>query len=167
MACIFLAALDQVFIPLSRSPHRQRITSNRPLLLRHYPLSSNILVRIKITVGSAGIYVIPFLSSIPSPTPVNAYLLAASALSPLYGKLSDIIGRKPVLYSAILIFLVSCQQLYPFSFRRHQVNMGSALCGAAQGLTWPIICRAVQGIGGGGIIQLVQITISDIVSLQE
>ncbi|KAH9066301.1 MFS general substrate transporter [Lactarius vividus] len=80
----------------------------------------------------------------------SAYLLAASALSPLYGKLSDLIGRKPVLYSAILIFLV-----------------GSALCGAAQSLTWLIICRAVQGIGGGGIIQLVQITISDIVSLQD
>ncbi|KAI9446101.1 major facilitator superfamily domain-containing protein [Lactarius indigo] len=80
----------------------------------------------------------------------SAYLLAASALSPLYGKLSDLIGRKPVLYSAILIFL-----------------LGSALCGAAQSLTWLIICRAVQGIGGGGIIQLVQITMSDIVSLQD
>ncbi|KAH9071142.1 MFS general substrate transporter [Lactarius deliciosus] len=80
----------------------------------------------------------------------SAYLLAASALSPLYGKLSDLIGRKPVLYSSILIFL-----------------LGSALCGAAQSLTWLIICRAVQGIGGGGIIQLVLITISDIVSLQD
>ncbi|KAI9454976.1 MFS general substrate transporter, partial [Lactarius psammicola] len=80
----------------------------------------------------------------------SAYLLAASALSPLYGKLSDLIGRKPVLYSVILIFLFA-----------------SALCGAAQSLTWLIICRAIQGIGGGGIIQLVQITISDIVSLQD
>ena len=41
------------------------------------------------------------------------------------------------------------------------------MCGAAQNMTWLIVCRAVQGIGGGGIIQLVQITISDIVSLQE
>jgi len=80
----------------------------------------------------------------------SAYLLAASALSPLYGKLSDLIGRKPVLYFAIGSFL-----------------LGSALCGAAKNLTWLIICRAVQGIGGGGILQLVQITISDIVSLQE
>jgi EmrB/QacA subfamily drug resistance transporter len=45
--------------------------------------------------------------------------------------------------------------------------IGSALCGAAQNMTWLIVCRAVQGIGGGGIIQLVQITISDIVSLQD
>jgi MFS family permease len=46
-------------------------------------------------------------------------------------------------------------------------QIGSALCGAAQTMTWLIVCRAIQGIGGGGIIQLVQITISDIVSLQE
>ncbi|KAJ3895681.1 major facilitator superfamily domain-containing protein [Lentinula edodes] len=69
----------------------------------------------------------------------SAYLLAAASLSPLYGKLSDIIGRKPVLYGCILIFLI-----------------GSALCGAAQTMVWLIVCRAVQGIGGGGIIQLVR-----------
>ncbi|KAL1947869.1 hypothetical protein VTO73DRAFT_13593 [Trametes versicolor] len=80
----------------------------------------------------------------------SAYLLATSALSPIYGKISDITGRKPVLYVSILIFLI-----------------GSALCGAAQNMTWLVVCRAVQGIGGGGIIQMVQITISDIVSLQD
>ena len=41
------------------------------------------------------------------------------------------------------------------------------MCGAAQNMTWLIVCRAVQGIGGGGIIQLVVITISDIVPLKE
>ncbi|KAF8485604.1 major facilitator superfamily domain-containing protein [Gautieria morchelliformis] len=80
----------------------------------------------------------------------SAYLLAASALSPLYGKGSDIIGRKPILFGCIIVFLI-----------------GSALCGAAQTMTWLIICRAVQGIGGGGIIQMVQITIGDIVTLEE
>ncbi|RDX43364.1 MFS amino acid permease [Lentinus brumalis] len=80
----------------------------------------------------------------------SAYLLASSALSPIYGKLSDIIGRKPILFAAIAIFL-----------------LGSALCGAAQNMTWLVVARAVQGIGGGGIMQLVQITISDIVSLQD
>ncbi|KAJ7449942.1 major facilitator superfamily domain-containing protein [Mycena latifolia] len=80
----------------------------------------------------------------------SAYLLAAAALSPLYGKLSDIFGRKPLLYSSIIIFLI-----------------GSALCGAAQNMTWLVVCRAVQGIGGGGILQLVNITISDIVSLED
>lgn len=80
----------------------------------------------------------------------SAYLLGAATLSPLYGKLSDVTGRKPLLFSVVLIFLVS-----------------SALCGAAQNMTWLIVCRAIQGIGGGGIFQLVQITISDIVSLEE
>lgn len=41
------------------------------------------------------------------------------------------------------------------------------MCGAAQTMTWLIVCRAVQGIGGGGIMQLVQIIISDIVSLED
>lgn len=80
----------------------------------------------------------------------SAYLLAAAALGPVYGKLSDLIGRKPILYTCIVIFLI-----------------GSALCGAAQNMVWLVVCRAVQGIGGGGIIQMVQITISDIVSLQD
>uniref|UniRef100_D8PSN8 Major facilitator superfamily (MFS) profile domain-containing protein n=1 Tax=Schizophyllum commune (strain H4-8 / FGSC 9210) TaxID=578458 RepID=D8PSN8_SCHCM len=80
----------------------------------------------------------------------SAYLLASASLGPLYGKLSDLTGRKPILYGSILIFLI-----------------GSALCGAAQSMTWLIIARAVQGIGGGGIMILVNITISDIVPLQK
>ncbi|KAF8843667.1 MFS general substrate transporter [Paxillus ammoniavirescens] len=80
----------------------------------------------------------------------SAYLLAAGAFGPLYGKLSNMFGRKPILYSSIIIFL-----------------LGSALCGAAQSMNWLVVCRAVQGIGGGGIIQLVVITISDIVPLQD
>jgi hypothetical protein len=98
----------------------------------------------------------------------SSYLLASASLAPLYGKLADICGRKPVIFTAIFIFL-----------------LGSALCGAAKSIDWLIICRVVQGIGGGGIqqvssfsclfveltcfllVQLIQITISDIVSLEE
>ncbi|KAI0062470.1 MFS general substrate transporter [Artomyces pyxidatus] len=80
----------------------------------------------------------------------SAYLLSSTAVGPLCGKLSDLIGRKPLLYFTILLFLI-----------------GSALCGAAQSMTWLIVCRAVQGIGGGGMMQLVQITIADIVSLED
>ncbi|KAK7020503.1 MFS general substrate transporter [Favolaschia claudopus] len=78
----------------------------------------------------------------------SAYLLAAATLGPLYGKLSA--GRKPPLYTSIVIFLI-----------------GSALCGAAQDMTWLVVARAVQGVGGGGILQLVNITIGDIVSLED
>ncbi|KAH0826959.1 MFS general substrate transporter [Lanmaoa asiatica] len=80
----------------------------------------------------------------------SAYLLAAGAFGPLYGKLSNVFGRKPLLYSCILVFLVA-----------------SALCGAAQNMTWLIVSRVLQGIGGGGIMQLSIITISDIVSLKD
>ncbi|KAG1741211.1 major facilitator superfamily domain-containing protein, partial [Suillus occidentalis] len=88
----------------------------------------------------------------------SAYMLVCASLSPVYGKLSDNLGeyplsamerRKRVLYGCILIFLI-----------------GSALCGAAQNMTWLIVSRAVQGIGAG-ISQLVLTTISDIVPLQE
>ncbi|KAG1792985.1 major facilitator superfamily domain-containing protein [Suillus plorans] len=80
----------------------------------------------------------------------SAYMLACSSLSPLYGKLSDILGRKSMLYGCILVFLI-----------------GSALCGAAQNMSWLIASRTIQGVGGGGIFQLVQIIISDIVPLEE
>ncbi|KAH7924739.1 MFS general substrate transporter [Leucogyrophana mollusca] len=80
----------------------------------------------------------------------TSYMLAAAAFGPLYGKLSDIIGRKPLLYGSIVVFL-----------------LGSALCGVAQSMTWLIIARAVQGIGAGGIMPLVNIIISDITPLRD
>ncbi|KAG8983298.1 hypothetical protein FRB90_006143, partial [Tulasnella sp. 427] len=80
----------------------------------------------------------------------SAYLLAASVLAPLWGILSELIGRKPILYFGIVVFIV-----------------GSALCGAAKSMVWLILCRAIQGVGGGCIIQLTQIILSDIVSLEQ
>ncbi|KIM59170.1 hypothetical protein SCLCIDRAFT_1217953 [Scleroderma citrinum Foug A] len=80
----------------------------------------------------------------------SAYMLAAGAFGPMYGKLSNMFGRKPILYSSICTFLI-----------------GSALAGAAQSMNWLIIARAIQGIGGGGIMQLVFITIADIVPLKD
>ncbi|KAF8550441.1 MFS amino acid permease [Imleria badia] len=80
----------------------------------------------------------------------SAYMLGSGTFSPLYGKLSNMFGRKPLLYSSIIVFLI-----------------GSALCGAAQNMSWLIGSRALQGIGGGGIMQLSMITISDIVPLKD
>ncbi|EGG11597.1 uncharacterized protein MELLADRAFT_33238 [Melampsora larici-populina 98AG31] len=80
----------------------------------------------------------------------TAYLLVTATLSPLYGRLSDAVGRKPVLVGSIVMFLV-----------------GSALCGAAQNLPWLILCRGLQGVGGGGIFPLVQIVMADITTLEE
>ena len=81
---------------------------------------------------------------------VTAYLLAQTVVTPLYGKLGDLYGRKKVLQSAILLFL-----------------LGSVLCGAAQSLTQLIVFRAIQGLGGGGLIVSTQAVIGDIVSPRE
>src|SRR3954451_6060541 len=77
---------------------------------------------------------------------VSAYLLGQTAVTPLYGKLGDLYGRKRVLQSAIVLFLV-----------------GSALCGAAQSLPMLIAFRAIQGFGGGGLMVLTQAAIGDVV----
>jgi len=77
---------------------------------------------------------------------VTAYVLTTTATMPLYGKLSDQYGRKPMIYAAILIFLA-----------------GSALCGLAQSMTQLIVFRAIQGLGAGGLLPLAQIIIGDLV----
>ena len=81
---------------------------------------------------------------------VSAYLLAQTAVTPVYGKLGDLYGRKRILQLAIVIFLA-----------------GSALCGAAQDMSELIVFRAIQGIGGGGLIVLTQATVGDVVSPRE
>jgi EmrB/QacA subfamily drug resistance transporter len=81
---------------------------------------------------------------------VTAYLLASTVVSPLYGKLGDLYGRKRVLQVAIVVFLV-----------------GSALCGTAQSMFQLIVFRAVQGLGGGGLIVTTLATVGDIVSPRE
>jgi EmrB/QacA subfamily drug resistance transporter len=80
----------------------------------------------------------------------SAYLLAQTAVTPLYGKLGDLLGRKRVLQSAVVLFLI-----------------GSALCGLAQSMTELIAFRAVQGLGAGGLIVLVQASVGDVVSPRE
>ena len=99
--------------------------------------------------------------------PSSAVAERNPGLSPLYGKLSDLVGRKPILFFSIFVFL-----------------LGSALCGAAQSFIWLALCkffcpyislltiyepflegRGVQGIGGGGIVQMTLITIADISEL--
>jgi EmrB/QacA subfamily drug resistance transporter len=81
---------------------------------------------------------------------VTAYLLAATTSTPLYGKISDLYGRKGVFQTAIVIFLV-----------------GSALSGLSQTMTELIAFRALQGLGAGGLIALAMAIIGDVVSPRE
>ncbi len=78
---------------------------------------------------------------------VTAYLLAQTAVTPVYGKLGDLYGRKTVLQVALVVFLA-----------------GSALCGVAQSMTELIAFRAIQGLGGGGLMVSTMAAIGDVVS---
>lgn len=81
---------------------------------------------------------------------VTTYLLTSTAVTPLYGKISDIAGRRVTLLVAIGIFM-----------------LGSILCAVAPSMLALILARAVQGVGGGGLISLSQTIIADIVSPME
>jgi EmrB/QacA subfamily drug resistance transporter len=81
---------------------------------------------------------------------VTAYLLTTTIVTPLYGKLGDQFGRKMVLQSAIVLFLA-----------------GSALCGLSQSMGQLIAFRALQGLGGGGLMVVTMAVVGDLVTPRE
>ena len=81
---------------------------------------------------------------------VTAYLLTSTAATPIFGKVSDLYGRRRIFQFAILTFLV-----------------GSVLAGLAQNMGQLIAFRAIQGIGGGGLIAMTQVIVGDVVAPRE
>jgi EmrB/QacA subfamily drug resistance transporter len=81
---------------------------------------------------------------------VSAYFLTATAVVPLYGKIADIRGRRPTLLTAIAIFVA-----------------GSIICALATSMQVLVIGRAVQGVGGGGLMALAQTVIADLMPPKE
>ncbi|GAB5592217.1 hypothetical protein Unana1_07117 [Umbelopsis nana] len=79
----------------------------------------------------------------------TAYILSFDSFQPMYGKLSDIFGRKNVLLAAVFIFL-----------------LGSVLCGVSTNMIMIIVMRALQGVGGAGIFSIVFITVADMIPLR-
>ncbi|MHB1627811.1 MAG: MDR family MFS transporter [Bacilli bacterium] len=80
----------------------------------------------------------------------SLFLLAQVATIPIYGRLSDVIGRKRVFAIGVIIFLV-----------------GSLLCGAAKSMDFLIIARVIQGVGAGAVLPVASTIVGDIYSLQE
>jgi EmrB/QacA subfamily drug resistance transporter len=81
---------------------------------------------------------------------VTAFMLASTMATPLYGKLSDTYGRKPLFYVAIALFLT-----------------GGVLSGLSQSMAQLIAFRALQGLGAGGLLALAQTTIGDLLEPRE
>jgi EmrB/QacA subfamily drug resistance transporter len=81
---------------------------------------------------------------------ITAYLLASTAVAPVFGTLSDIYGRRAMIITALSLFIA-----------------GSILCALAPNMPVLILARGLQGLGGGGIMPIVQTVISDVVSPRE
>src|ERR1700754_3542438 len=81
---------------------------------------------------------------------ITAYLLASTAVAPVFGTLSDIYGRRAMIITALSLFVA-----------------GSILCALAPNMPVLILARGLQGIGGGGILPIVQTVISDVVTPRE
>ena len=81
---------------------------------------------------------------------VTSYLVTSTAIAPLYGKVSDIHGRRPVLMAGILLFVA-----------------GSVACALAPSMLVLILARGLQGVGGGGLIAMGQTIMADMVSPRE
>src|ERR1700674_171097 len=81
---------------------------------------------------------------------ITAYLLASTAVAPVFGTLSDIYGRRAMIITAMSLFI-----------------LGSLLCAVATNMTVLILARGLQGLGGGGILPIVQTVIADVVTPRE
>src|SRR6202140_3186144 len=81
---------------------------------------------------------------------ITAYLLASTAVAPVFGTLSDIYGRRGMIIAALGLFIA-----------------GSVLCALAPNITVLILARGLQGLGGGGIMPIVQTVISDVITPRE
>ncbi|MFK0110697.1 DHA2 family efflux MFS transporter permease subunit [Streptomyces sp. NPDC091217] len=127
--------------PVAGSPHRVRVSIAALLLGMLISALDQTIVSTALPTIVSDLGGMSHLSWV-----VTAYLLASTAATPLWGKLGDQYGRKKLFQAAIVIFLI-----------------GSALCGLAQNMSELIAFRALQGLGGGGLMVLSMAIVGDIV----
>ncbi len=136
------AALDPVDQPPAGEPQRVRVIFGALLLVLLLASLDQTIVSTALPTIVGDLGGLSHLSWV-----VTAYLLASTIAGPLYGKLGDLYGRKIMLRIAIGLFLV-----------------GSALCGLSQSMTELIAFRALQGLGGGGLIVTTMAAVGDIIA---
>ena len=149
--------MDAPHSPIPDEPHD---ASAAPVVFTHEQIR-RVFIGIMLCIFLAAIdqtVVIPAVPSIASDLHgfghlawiVTAYLLTSTISTPIYGKLSDMYGRRALLLPGIVIFVAA-----------------SMLCGFAQSLPQLILARALQGVGGAGLMSMSQATIADMVSPRE
>jgi EmrB/QacA subfamily drug resistance transporter len=133
---------------LARKPPGYRFTVGRILVIYSGLMVTVFLAALDQTIVATALpRVVSDLGGLGSYSWVfTAYLLASTVSVPIWGKLGDIYGRRPLFLVAIPVFLV-----------------GSALCGLAQSMPQLVVFRAVQGLGAGGLIPLALATVANIV----
>jgi EmrB/QacA subfamily drug resistance transporter len=133
---------------LARTPPGYRFSIGRVLAVYAGLMVTLLLAALDQTIVATALpRIVSDLGGLTSYTWVfTAYMLASTVAVPLWGKLGDVYGRRPLILAAIVIFLV-----------------GSALCGLAQSMFQLVVFRGVQGLGAGGLFPLAIATVGNIV----
>src|ERR687888_82817 len=133
---------------LRHKPPGYRFTIGRILAIYAGLMAALLLAALDQTIVATALpQIVSDLGGLTSYTwVITAYLLATTVTVPLYGKLGDVYGRRPLFFVAIGLFLA-----------------GSALCGAAWGMPELIVFRAIQGFGAGGLFPLSLAVVGSIV----
>ena len=139
---------DRIRERLARQPPGYRFTIGRILAIYAGIMVTLLLAALDQTIVSTALpRIVSDLGGLSSYSWVfTAYMLATTVTVPLYGKLGDKYGRRPLFLFSISLFLV-----------------GSALCGLAQNMTELVAFRAVQGLGAGGLFPLSLATVGEVV----
>ncbi|KAE8135064.1 major facilitator superfamily domain-containing protein [Aspergillus pseudotamarii] len=136
-----------------RSDNRVQFRPDHRLVLSFAPLA--IITLLSSLEGTSISVALPAIARSLNGSAIEAFwsgtsfLLCSTVFQPIIGSLSDIFGRKPLLYTSLAFFL-----------------LGSALGGSALNMTWLLCARSIQGFGGGGVVALTEIVITDLVPLR-